>query len=300
MWVSESLAQGWPHTTTPDQRFSVEFGAKAYDRPGDDIGLPIISDSLTNEVLFDSENASDLGSAGGAEVKFNFLNKNGLELELRTIIADWEEVTEISGANLVSPFFIVPGAEPTSIEYGYDSDYFSIELMARRAIRPGITLMFGPRIVSTKDFVEIAGSLTVDGTTFTEVQTTEATNILLGLQGGVEFNYPLADGIRLNSFGRFGGYTNPTEVNFGTVNAPGASTESTLTKQTGSFLAEIGGRLYVDIFPNTLSAYVGYEATWIDGLALAPAQILSGGTNGVETANTPFFNAATLGINFTY
>lgn len=310
LWVSESLAQNWfpsspdssfARKTFDDQRFSVEFGAKAYDRPGDDLGLPLISDSITNEALFDSENATDLGSAGGAEVKFNWISaKRGRELELRTIIADWEEFSQIDGANLTSPFFIDPAAQPSSIGYNYDSDYFSIELMARRAIRPGVTLMFGPRIVSTKDLVEISGSQVVLGTTFTEVQTTEATNVLLGLQGGVEFNYPLADGVRLNGFGRFGGYTNPTEVNFETTDALGASTESTLTKQTGSFLAEIGGRLYIDIFPNALSAYVGYEATWIDGLALAPAQIFSGGVNGVDTANTPFFNAATLGLRWTY
>lgn len=298
--VPESLAQDWAHLTAQDQRFSVEFGAKAYDRPGDDLGLPIITDSITNEVLFDSDQATDLGSAGGAEVKFNFLNKHGRELELRTIIADWEEFTDINGPNLVSPFFVIPGSEPTAITYGYDSDYFSIELMARRAIRPGVTVMFGPRIVSTKDLVEVSGTQFVGPATFTETQTTEATNILLGLQGGLELNYPIADGVRINGFGRFGGYTNPTEVTFSTVDVFGAESENSITKSTGSFLAEIGGRLYVDIFPNTLSVYVGYEATWIDGLALAPAQILSGGINGVETANTPFFNAATLGLRWTY
>ena len=160
--------------------------------------------------------------------------------------------------------------------------------------------MFGPRIVSTKDLVEVSGSQVIAGTTFTETQTTEATNILLGLQGGLELNYPIADGIRINGFGRFGGYTNPTEVTFGTTDALGATTENSITKQTGSFLAEIGGRLYVDIFPSVLSVYVGYEATWIDGLALAPAQFFDGGANGVETANTPFFNAATLGLRWTY
>ena len=298
--VSESLAQGWPHSTIPDPRFSVEFGAKAYDRPGDDLGLPIITDGITNEIFLDSNDASDLGTAGGAEVKFNWLNKHGRELELRTIIADWEETTAFGGDNLVSPFFIVPGTEPTSINYNYDSDFFSIELMGRRAIRPGVTVMFGPRIVSTKDRVEVTGSRFVGPTEFTEIQTIEATNILLGLQGGLEFNFPIADGIRLNGFGRFGGYTNPTEANFSTIDPLGNEIESTLTKSTGSFLAEVGGRLYVDIIPNCLSTYVGYEATWIDGLALAPAQFVGNGLNGVETANTPFFNAATLGVQWSY
>ena len=311
MWASESLAQGFfrqsnfsqqgfNRTSFQDHRFSVEFGAKAYDRPGDDLGLPIISDGVTNEVLFDSENASDLGSAGGAEVKFNFTNKRGRELELRTVIVDWEETSEIGGANLVSSFFPVAGAQPDSIGYDYDSDFFSIELVTRRAVRPGFTVSFGPRIVSTKDFVEVSGSQDIGGVTFTQIQTTEATNILLGLQGGLEFNLPLADGVRLQGFTRLGGYTNPSEVNIGTVDPAGTVTEGRLSKQTGSFLGEVGGRLYVDILPNTLSGYVGYEATWIDGLAVAPAQILSGTANGVDTANTIFFNAATIGLRMTY
>lgn len=299
MWASELQAQGWQPSTFRDQRFSVEFGAKAYDRPGDDLGLPLITDTVTNSTLFDSDQATDLGSAGGAEVKFNWVSKIGRELELRTIIADWDESTQIDGANLASPLFPA-GTAPTSVDYGYEADYFSIELMARRAVRPGVTVMFGPRFVSSKDLVEFAGSQLVAGAAVSQSQTFEATNALIGLQGGFELNYPIADGIYINGFGRFGGYTNPTEVNLGTIGPTGIVTEGTLTKQTGSFLAEIGGRLYVDIFPNALTAYVGYEATWIDGIALAPAQILSGTANGIDTANTPFFNAGVIGLRWTY
>ncbi len=305
LWISEShaqswQAQGWPQTTSTDPRFSVEFGAKAYDRPGDDLGLPLITDGVTNSVLFDSDAATDLGSSAGAEVKFNFMNRIGRELEIRTIIADWEELTSIQGGNLVSPFFPVAGQEPTSVQYGYSADYFSIELMARRAVRPGVTLMFGPRFVSTKDLIELAGSQVVNGATISQTQTIEATNALIGLQGGVEFNYPITQSMYINGFGRFGGYTNPTEVTTGTTDIMGNVSGGTQTKATGSFLGEVGGRLYIDIFPNALSVYVGYEATWIDGLALAPAQVLTTGLNGVETANTPFFNAATIGLKWTY
>jgi len=299
MWACELHAQGFQQSSNRDQRFSVEFGAKAFDRPGDDLGLPLITDSVTNSTFFDSDQASDLGSAGGAEVKFNWVNKSGRELELRTIIADWEETTQFAGENLVSPLFQA-GLAPSSVDYGYSADYFSIELMARRAVGPGVTVMFGPRFVSSKDLIELATSEVVAGATVTQSQTFEATNALIGLQGGLELNYPIAQGIYLNGFGRFGGYTNPTEVNLGTTNLDGTTTEGTLTKQTGSFLAEVGGRLYVDIFPNALTAYVGYEATWIDGIALAPAQVLSGTANGVETANTPFFNAGVIGLRWSY
>jgi len=306
-FVAKTQAQ-WPQTTTKDPRWTVEFGAKAYDRPGSQLALPLITDAVTMETLFDSTQASELGSAGGAEVKFGFVSKVGREFEIRTIIADWEQDFEINGDNLRSPFFPIAGQEPTTVTYDYDSDYFSIEVMSRRAISPGITFMFGPRFVSTKDKVRYAGSLLVDPgdgsqpVNVIQTTTTEATNALIGAQAGFEFNFPITRDIYLNSFIRTGGYMNPTEVttlvndNVSLVqNEPNRR-----TKSTGSFLAEVGGRIYVDIVPNGMSTYVGYEATWIDGLALAPDQIVTTGLEGIETANTPFFNALTFGVNFNY
>ncbi len=306
-WVTQTQAQ-LPGTSTKDTRWTVEFGAKAYNRPGSELALPLITDAITFETLFDSNQASELSSAGGAEVKFGFVSKLGREYEIRTIIADWQQDFEINGANLRSPFFPTAGQEPTTVTYDYDSDYFSIEVMTRRAISPGITFMFGPRFVSTKDKVRFAGSLLVDPldgsqpVVVTETTTTEATNALIGAQAGFEFNIPMTQDIYVNSFIRTGGYMTPTEVtsvtndNVSLVrNPPGRR-----TKSTGSFLAEAGGRVYVDVVPNTMSTYVGYEATWIDGIAVAPDQILTTGLEGIETANTIFFHAITFGVNFSY
>lgn len=303
-FVSTASAQS-PYTK--DARWSVEFGGKAYDRPGDDLGIPLIIDGITRETLFDSEQASSLGSTAGAEVKFNFVSRHGNEIEIRTILANWNENYEIEGDNLRSPFFPVPGSEPTTVNYDYESDYFSIELMKRKAILPGVTCMFGPRFVSTKDEVTFAGSLLVDPgdgsppVVFTQTQTTEATNALIGLQGGFEVNVPVGQTCYVNGFMRLGGYTNPTEVTIGGGdNFSNISTLTSETKSTGSFLGEVGGRLYGDIVPNCLAGYVGYEATWIDGIALAPAQLLPTSVGGVETSNTAFFHAVTFGFNFSY
>ncbi len=216
-WVSKIHAQ-WPETTK-DPRFTVEFGGKAYDRPGSKLGLPLITDGITMETLFDSGQASELASAGGAEVKFGFVSKRGREFEIRSIIADWQQDFEIEGQNLRSPFFPTAGSEPTTVNYDYNSDYFSIELMARRAISPGVTFMFGPRFVSTKDEVKFAGTLLVDPQdgsapfNFVQTTTTEATNSMIGLQAGFEFNIPVTRDLYVNSFIRTGGYMNPTEVN---------------------------------------------------------------------------------------
>lgn len=305
-WVAQTHAQ-WHSPTLKDPRWSVEFSGKAYDRPGTELGIPLITDIPTGATLFDSNQATDLGAGGGAEVKFNWVTRNDREMEFRTILSNWEQSHLIEGPNMASPFFPVGAPAPTTVNYDYESNYFSFELMCRHAIKPGITGMFGPRIVSTSDQVSFAGTLLVDPgggapvVPVTQTTVTEATNILLGLQGGFEFNVPLSQNVYINSFVRAGGYTNPTSVTSSQFdNLSPFVTSDKQTKSTGSFLGEIGVRMYADIVPNKCSTFVGYEATWIDGIALAPPQLLAAPGAGVETANTPFFNAAVFGLQFGY
>ena len=305
MWVFTTHAQ-WPRTTLPDSRMSLEFGAKAYDRPGDRNGVPLVTDGDTGSVLFDSRRATDLGGTAGAEVKFNFLSKRGREIEIRSIISEWDESFEFAGSNLtVDALF--PGTDPTSVTYDSDADDFSIEMMCRRAITPGLTFMFGPRFVSSKDSVAVSGTRLVDpadGNPPFDLVTsefTEATNALIGLQSGFEINCPVSQDVYVNGFIRVGGYMNPTEVNqTSTDDFTNVLTTTTQQNTTGSFLGEVGGRLYVDIVPNCFSTFVGYEGTWIDGVALAPAQVLTTGTTGIDTSSTLFFQALTFGIRLTH
>ena len=103
-------------------------------------------------------------------------------------------------------------------------------------------------------------------------------------------------------FIRTGGYYNPTKVRTsnqaGLVGIPPEELLRTeATKSTGSFLAEVGGKLYLDFAPNC-SLFAGYEATWIDGVALAPPSFLTPETGEVETANTLFMHAVTFGMRF--
>jgi hypothetical protein len=305
-WVVKTHAQ-WPQTTMPDSRFSVEFGARAYDRPGSELGAPVVTDGTTGSVLLDATQAADLGNTVGAEVKFNFLTKYGREIEIRSIIADWDESYEFAATSLITPFFPAPGTAPSSMTFDYESDFFSFEIMSRKAIKPGMTLMFGPRYVSSKDQVTVTGTRLVDpggGTTPFDLvtsQTTEASNGLIGLQCGCEFNFPVTQDVYLNSFIRTGGYYNPTEANTSVIDDfTDVLVTTTQSESTGSFLGEVGGRLYVDIVPNCFATYVGYEATWIDGFATAPAQILIPASSGIDTANTSFFQAITFGARLTY
>ena len=138
------------------------------------------------------------------------------------------------------------------------------------------------------------------------VSTQEATNGLIGLQAGLDLRFQVSSQIHTRGFIRTGGFYNPTEITNSVASFSDgllfdSEPETSLTKSTGSFLAELGGRVYVDLFhDDTVSGYVGYEATWIDGIALAPANFLGDGSNGVDTANTLFFHAITFGLRMNF
>lgn len=294
----------WPQTTHRDTRMSVEIGAKAFDRPGTETPGSVLTDSLTGSTLFSAEQATDLGTNFGAEVKFNFISQMDREIEVRTILANWDESSSFTGANLASPFFPAPtpGVPPPSqFDYNYDADYFSIEVMRRRAILPGLTVMAGPRIVSTSDEINTVGTTALGLTNLTQSDMFEAENTMLGLQAGFELNFPVCNSIYANSFIRGGGYYNSTKFNTSTTNSfTGLTTSNRRTDSNEAFLGEVGGRLNVDLVPNCFSTYVGYEATWIDGIALAPANAAVTPVTGIDTANTSFFHAVTFGVQLLY
>ena len=289
-------------------KWSVEFLGKIYDRPSDDLGLALVTNTVTNAPVLTSDEATDLNGGTGAEVKFNFLNqRSNTNWEIRTFIADFEEDVSVGGTNLFSPLF--PTITPDTVSTEYDSEIFSIGLSAKRNVMPGLTLLFGPRFFSMRERYE-AGFTQLIASPFGAFdligsQTNRVRNSMYGLQGGLEFNVPISNSFYVQGYGRFGGYVNPVELTITQVtNLPGSVATTTEFNTTGgAFIGEVGGRLYYDILPNMFSAFVGYEATWIDGAAVAPAQFLSVGNTTaptIDTTNTPFFHALTVGLNYKY
>jgi hypothetical protein len=307
---SGSAVNGQWHQTTSHNPWSVEIGGKFYDRPGTKLDLPIITDSITRQTLFDAGDATDLGNYPAAEVKFTFQSKTGQEWEARTILANWKEsIDPIAGPNVESPFFPDGAFSIQQFDYLYDAELFSIEFMKRHTFQPGFVFMCGPRFLSERNTVthETTASLSPGGglpnILVTRESVASAKNTLMGLQAGLEINRPISNGLYISGFVRAGGYFNPTKVQTSTNDsALGLIESSKRTKSTDSFLGETGGRIYMDLVPNVFSSYVGYEANWIDGFAAAPEQVLKGfGTdNSIETTNTIFFHGITFGVKYTY
>lgn len=299
---SQSMAQSpWTQSTLRENKLSVQVEGKVFDREGNGLGFPVVSDSVTNTTLLTADRATDFGSDFGLELRATLPGINKNSFEFRAVIAEWDEQRPTSGANLASPLFPDAANPPTSLQLDIEADYFSFELMRKREVLPGVTVSAGPRFISTSDSINTfsntpAGPLA--GPLFSEF---EAKNSLVGGQVGLEFNRPVGQSIYVTLFGRAGGYYNGTR--FATSAAPTAEgfsnpIETNRNRSTESFVADLGGRVHFEIIPNGLSSYVGYEATVIDGITLSAENIFNPGR--LDTNNTVFFQAITFGVNLSY
>lgn len=310
--IPASATAQWPGTTrAEDHKHVLEIGGVAYDRPGVGNPVPLISDAETGETLFTSEDGTSVGGAAGLDIKYQFEARRGRTWRFRSIVADFDTSNEITAdAGLASPLLPLD-TETDRISYEYDSRFLSFELMHCRNIAPGIVFVAGPRYISTNEEVRTEGDgefdfgngiPTVD---VTQVDTLSADNSLIGLQVGLEIVLPLAQSFYAEGFIRGGGFYNPTEVTSATQDVAGGQFIDPPffgprnTSSSESLLGEIGGRLFFDVVPDTVSGYVGYEATWIDGIALAPAQLFAA-AGTVDTSNTLFYQGVTFGMRMKF
>ena len=289
----------------------VEFGLRIYDRPdNENFDFPLITNGTTGVTLFDGADASDGGNAVGVELSYHFQTRHHNRFEFRTFLANFESESVIGDAgpgnlsSTITPFF---GGTFDTIDFELDTQLFSFELNRKRAVRDGITLFAGPRFVSFDDEVTSAATFTDGAATNQDLLSVEAINHLIGAQVGVRLNGRLGSRVRGVGLFRIGGYFNPTTVRTtnttGTIVGatglliPTTSVDTDETESTEAFLAEVGGKLFFDI-TDKLSFFAGYEATWIDGLALASPSLINFGGPEVDTNNTLFLNAITVGFSF--
>ena len=278
-----------------------EFGAKAYDRPGDDFGFPVLVSGVTNQVLLDSGDITDLGGAAGAEVRFGWEGHKHQKWEVRTFLTNWDDSSEFSGTNLTSP--LSPDLDPDTVNLDYNSQIYSIEINRRLPITPGFTFITGPRFISLNEELDFTTETTVsvpplpDVDVFTENKI-ETRNPLLGAQIGGLFNFQVSRDIYFQGFIRAGGYVNFLELRTTADTSLSDVSIATIRRNTGSFVGEVGGKAYFDVIPGLFSGFVGYEATWLDDIAIAPAQATTLTPSEIVTGVTPFFHAVTFGLQF--
>lgn len=342
-----SAVAEWPSTTTYEPRVSIELGAKAYSRGGGDDNSRLVFDSVTNRTLLTVAEAIDQQNAAGTGMKLNFTTQRGRDMELRFVGASWDETNTAVSSNLASaaiptlfadtgfvPDPLPPGFSPPAIpvdatsnfmplqfQQEYESDYYSIELMARRNTQPGLTWMAGPRFVSIRENASFISTGTATtpavlpalGTEFAAAArtNTDARNTLIGLQLGGEYNMPVSQDLYVQGFGRLAGFYNstrgsqsidslrPSDAALASLTTT-ASVSGQVDNSTEAWLGEFGGRLYMDIIPNCVATYIGYEGVFIDSIALAPAQVNVVSTGQNHAMGETFFQAVTFGGKLTY
>ncbi len=298
-----AMAQ-WPETTRTDNgRWWMEAGAKAYDRPGNTLGLPLITNEVTNEVLFTSDQVFDLNSAAGAEIRFGSQTGWGCDWDFGMSLGGWDSSFDFVGPDLESFFF--QGLDPDNVGFDYESDFYSLELNWRKPCIPGLTFTTGPRyfqlsedltLSTSTEFATPQGPFTFNTSDFLEVR-----NSAIGWQIGFEYNQPVSRDVYLQGYIRTSGMVKESTVERTTDDNVSDPVFDNRDKSSGMFIGHTGGRAYFQILPGSLHTYVGYEATWVDGVALAPVQFLNQSViETLPTDNTVFWHAVTFGARFTY
>ncbi len=298
----------WPQFTLGNNpSYEFELGTRILDRQGAQQGIPLVTENLTMRTLFTSGDATDLSTSAGADVRFSRTTNHGTQWEFRGYFNHWDNFVQTSG-DLRSP--LVFGVPLSNVDYTYDSDLYNVELNFKRAIRPGVTVLWGPRFLSLQEFTQIEATIPNGAPSGGDllVQTDSSTNNpMIGAQIGAEIRQPVIRDVFAMGFIKGGIFGTPQKASVQTqlidtgfivpvVLANTSVLDERATHATG--IVEFGGRVHHDIVPGHISFYVGYEAAWIDGVTLGPPQILSAATPSapsLHNASTPFMQGIVIG-----
>lgn len=299
----------WPLQTYGNRPgYEVELGGRIIDRPGTERNIPLVTDRLTLQTLFNAEQASDLQVSAGFDFRFAKMTCYDMTWEVRGYFQQWDAQETLAGdlvASAFTPTGLPQNTTFTAFDYNYDSDLASVELNFKRAVRPGLTLMIGPRFMRLNETVVIDTNFTNPVVPdFLQLQTrAETKNPLKGVGIAAEFRRPLVRDLFFIGAIRGAIFHNAASSNitvdqtlFGLPATRTTLIDDRETRAAG--LGEITARLHYDVIPGNVSLYGGYEAMWLDGVALAPAQILAANTPPMP----PFVNTQTTvfahGVSF--
>jgi len=289
------------HQHTP---YRIEFGVSILDRPGDQNNTaPVLRSLINGDTLINGERISDPGTGAGPDLSIQYFpNASTLHYEFRARYYGWNDqsahtgVMELTGA---------PGLNFQRFETEYKSDYLSLELNAKRTLRPGLNLIGGARFISLEERLNMKGDGFVvlpppfPNATFENDFSVRATNPMLGLQTGLDWGWQLGNRVTVNSFLRAGGYSNFAKQRTRTVNNL-LILDSTVTSDSTefAFAGETGFRVHVELVDRHLFGFVGGEAHFLNRVATAPAQLelQATGFNDVNTV-APRFYGITFGLD---
>ena len=154
-----------------------------------------------------------------------------------------------------------------------------------------------PQIV----FTDISGSEQATIATRTSTR-----NSLIGLQVGLEYNFPVSQDVYFQISGRTGIFANSASVarsvsplrRTTSLDSNDFVTRDKSSDTGTAYLAELNIRGYVDVIPNQVSCYAGYDLLFVDEIALAPDQLVS--PDVIDTSGDLFARGFTFGVKMNY
>ena len=277
-------------------------------RRSDASSFPLITDQNTGDTLL---NANQLDFQHRAVPRI-FLIRDycdcwGWEIGYFGL-QSWDSTGE--GGGELSPVLNGPGipigstAPGTIYQAHYGSDLHNAEFNLRRRTGPCVTWIAGFRFVELQESLR-AGSI---APTTTDLYSVDTNNQLYGFQVGANAQVLNCGGrFHVDGLFRTGVFSNNAEQ---TTHSPLGNVipESVPSLTAGAtqtaFLGELGLRGVYQL-TNSIGIYGGYSAIWVDGLALAPAQVSATNLFGtpsasINTTDAVFFHGATVGLQASY
>ena len=236
------------------------------------------------------------GCDWGLEV--NFFGIDGWEAD-----ANFPNTALPSGVGILAVDKAIP-LPVSAVGFEERSKLYNGEVNLRRPIKPWLTVLAGFRWVELEDAYFAQGTEAILSTPFSEA--IRAHNHLYGSQIGVDVVLlKEQERFQIHGIAKTGLFYNAASQN-STFSNPGGALGPYSADASGShasFLGEVGLMASQRINEHAVLRF-GYEAMWIDGVALGPRQIpstdLGAGTADIETGGGVFFHGANLGLEFTW
>ncbi len=189
-----------------------------------------------------------------------------------------------------------------AMAWEYDTNLYNAEFNVRWNLYSRLTLLGGFRWVNLSE--NLRGSL-IPSERFPPFWNTTTTNNLFGLQIGADGKIWERGGFSINGLIKAGAYLNNTEESTG-VSIFKIVRPSTATTNQASFVGEIGLQCKYQL-NQRLALKAGYEALWLEGVALAPGQIQQTYTTAPDIVHSlgvkgsgVFFHGATAGLECSF
>lgn len=221
-------------------------------------------------------------------------------------VHDWisETPTISAPARITLPFRAPVDLWTTgsSLSSRYVSELDNFELNLRKELCPWLTALVGFRFIELNEDLGVLGS----GGSFTGNGTLQTFNDLYGCQLGLDaILWNRGGPFRVEGFGKAGVYGNDARSRTYLFQASGNSMSDSASKTHTSFLGETGVQGVYQFNPH-FAARLGYQLTWIDGVAVASSQMAqldpahtTGTSSTVATAgDTVFYHGGVGSLEF--